>query len=118
MSIQQKIDRELEKIEIEKIKPISDEKMIEVINSLKHIDKDLKMLLDTFIKMMEKIEDQSFKTQMFRRLMKFYGFKNDDILSTRQKFVVIDKKLVKRPFLKQNQKECINILLDELDIIL
>jgi len=110
------MERELEKIEVDKITPIADEQIIEIIDSLKYIDSDLKPLLDTITRLIEAVDDPSFKTHILRRILKFYGFGNGDILSTRQKFVIMEGQLVKRPFLKQNQKDCINILLDDLDI--
>ena len=116
MSIRNKMDRELEKIEVEKTTPVSDEQILEIIESLKHLDSDLKPLLDTIVRLLEEVDNQSFKTHMLRRVLKFYGFGNDDILSTRQKFTIMEGQLVKRPFLKQNQKDCINILLDDLNI--
>lgn len=116
MNIRNKMDRELEKIEVEKITPVNNEKINEIIDSIKHLDTDLKPLLDTISRLLEEIDDQSFKTHILRRILKFYGFGNGDILSTRQKFIIMEGQLVKRPFLKQNQKDCINILLDDLDI--
>lgn len=116
MDIRKKMDRELEKIEVDKITPVSDDKIMEIVDSLKHLDSDLKPLLDTIKRLLEEVDDQAFKTLMLRRILKFYGFGNGDILSTRQKFKIVEGQLVKRPFLKQNQKDCINILLDDLNI--
>lgn len=118
MSIANKMDKEIEKIEIQRIVPISDDQIREILNTLKNIDRDLKPLLDTIIRLLDEIDDQAMKTYTLIRILKFYGFKNDDILSTRQKFVIVDGRLVKNPFLNEHQKECINILLEELEVTL
>ena len=67
--------------------------------------------------MMDEIEDPNLKAYFFRRVLKFYGFGNKDILTTRQKLVLVDKELVKKPFLKQKHQDSINILLEDEDII-
>ena len=56
------------------------------------------------------------KTYFLTKILKFYGINNTDILATRQKFVIDSGMLVKIPFLKKNQKECLLILLDQLNI--
>lgn len=117
MNINQKLDNELFKVEKEKIKPIEDEKIQEVISALKHIDRDMKPILEIISRFIEQSNDSNFKTLMFIKLLKFYGINNSDILTTRQKIVMVDRELVKSPFLKSKHKECINILLKDLNII-
>jgi hypothetical protein len=116
MSIKQKLDEEIFKAEITKIDIVPIEKMQEVISALKHIDQDLKPLLDIISRFIENSSDEKFRTLMFVKLLKFYGINNSDILTCRQKMVVVDRELVKTPFLKTKHKECINILLKDLNI--
>lgn len=117
MNINDKLEKELIKVEIEKSEPIPLDKILEVISALKHIDQDLKPMLEIISRFMEQVEDDKFKTLMFKKLLKFYGINNSDILTCRQKIVLVDRQLVKTPFLKSKQKECINILLKDLNIL-
>ena len=116
MDIKQKLDNELIKVEVEKVTPIPDSKMQEVIAALKHIDQDLRPILEIFSRFIEHSTDEKFKTLMFIKLLKFYGIGNSDILTCRQKIVLVNRELVKMPFLKSKHKDCINILLKELNI--
>jgi hypothetical protein len=116
MDIKQRLENELIKVEIEKLTPISDAKIQEVVSALKHIDQDLRPMLEIFSRFVEQSTDEKFKTLMFIKLLKFYGINNSDILTCRQKIVLVERELVKMPFLKSKHKECINILLKELNI--
>jgi len=116
MDIKKKLDDEIVKIEIEKVIPIPDEKMQEVLVALKNIDNDLKPLLEIFSRFIAESSNPNFKTLMFIKLLKFYGINNSDILTCRQKIVLVERELVKTPFLKSKHKECINILLKDLNI--
>jgi hypothetical protein len=117
MDIKEKLTNEIHKVEVTAVTPISDEKIIEVINALKNIDLDMKPILEIFIRFIEHSQDQKFKTLMFIKLLKFYGINNNDILTSRQKLVMVGRELVKMPFLKSKHKDCINILLKDLNII-
>lgn len=117
MDIKQKLDNELIKAEVEQIDPIPNEKMLEVIDALKHIDQDLKPMLEIVARLLEQSPDAKFRTLMFKKLLKFYGINNSDILTSRQKMVMVGRELVKTPFLKTKHKECINILLKDLNIL-
>ena len=116
MDIKQKLEKEIIKAEVEQVVPIEDAKIQEVISALKHIDRDLKPILEIFSRFIENSTDQKFKTLMFVKLLKFYGINNSDILTCRQKIVLVNRELVKVPFLKSKHKECINILLKDLNI--
>jgi hypothetical protein len=117
MDIKQKLDNELFKAEVEQIDPIPNEKMLEVIDALKHIDQDLKPILEIVARFLEQSTDAKFRTLMFKKLLKFYGINNSDILTSRQKMVIVGRELTKTPFLKTKHKECINILLKDLNIL-
>lgn len=116
MDIKKKLDDELVKIEVDKVIPIPDEKMQEVLVALKNIDSDLKPILEILSRFIANSQDPNFKTLMFIKLLKFYGINNSDILTCRQKIILVDRELVKTPFLKTKHKECINILLKDLNI--
>lgn len=111
-NLQQTIDT-IEKIEMPSI---TNEMVEEVFSALKHHDKDMVPLLDVVSKLVKMAEDPKDKAFFVSKILKFYGINNNDILSTRQKFVIESGMLVKIPFLKKNQKECLNILLDQLQI--
>jgi hypothetical protein len=116
MDIKQKLNEQIFRVEKEKIDEVPDEKILEVISALKHIDQDLKPILEIFSRFIEHSTDQKFKSLMFIKLLKFYGINNSDILTCRQKIKLVDRELVKVPFLKTKHKECINILLKDLNI--
>jgi len=111
-NLQQTIDT-IEKIEMP---PVSNEVVEEVFSTLKHHDKDMVPLLDIITKLIKMVEDPKEKAFFVSKILKFYGINNTDILATRQKFVIESGMLVKIPFLKKSQKECLNILLDQLQI--
>jgi hypothetical protein len=117
MSISDKLEKELIKVEIEKSDPIPLEKILEIISALKHLDQDLKPILEIITRFMEQTTDEKFRALMLKKLLKFYGINNSDILTCRQKIILVDRQLVKTPFLKSKQKECINILLKDLNIL-
>jgi hypothetical protein len=55
---------------------------------------------------------------MIKKIVKFYGLgKEVDILETRQKISLVGNKLVKKPFLKKESAEMINILLQEFNVL-
>ena len=104
------------RIEQEKISPISDESIREIFSVIKSNDSDMSIMLDIMLRMLMEMDDQSKKTLFTMKILKFYGINNNDILATRQRFVIEDGNLVKIPFLKNKQKELIQILLDQLQV--
>jgi uncharacterized alkaline shock family protein YloU len=71
-------------------------------------------LLDTFMFSIIQIQDSAVQTIVFLKLLEFYGVIGDtDILHNRQKIVIQGKSIIKRPFLKQKEKECIKSLLEK-----
>ena len=116
MDIKKKLEREIERIDYSKINTINDNKIKEIINFLKQIDTDLRPMLKIIEKLMSECDDQKIKTLMIVKLLKFYGVGNDNVLTVRQKMHIVGKQLCKKPFLKENHKNCINILLEDLNI--
>ena len=104
------------KIEQEKTIPITDESIREIFSVLKSHDSDLSVILDIILRLVMELDDQNKKTLFTTKILKFYGINNNDILATRQRFVIEDGNLVKIPFLKNKQKELIQILLDQLQV--
>jgi len=110
------LDDSIIKIEQEKMVPIQDEAICEIFSVLKSHDSDLAVILDIILRLVMEIEDQSKKTLFTMKILKFYGINNNDILATRQRFVIEDGNLVKMPFLKNKQKELLQMLLDQLEV--
>ena len=110
------LDESIIKIEQEKITPITDDSIREIFSVLKNNDSDLTVILDIILRLVMEIEDVNKKTLFTMKVLKFYGINNNDILATRQKFVIEDGNLVKIPFLKNKQKELLQMLLDQLEV--
>ena len=110
-NINLKLEEEIFKVEKEKVDPLEKNKIMEILNLLKNIDHDLKPILNIIHRFIDETDDQTLNTLMIIKLLKFYGINNKDILTVRQKMLLVDRELVKVPYLKKNQVECINILL-------
>ena len=110
------LDQTIETIEKIDLPIVTNEVVEEVISALMTHDKDMEPLLDIILKLIKETPEGKDKTYYLTKILKFYGINNADILATRQKFVIDSGMLVKIPFLKKNQKECIVILLDQLNI--
>lgn len=110
------LNESIMKIEQEKTVPITDESIKEIFSVLKSHDSDLSVILDIILRLIMDSDDQSKKTLLTMKILKFYGIHNNDILSTRQRFVIEDGNLVKMPFLKNKQKELLQMLLDQLEV--
>lgn len=106
----------LAKMEYENSKPLKDNQIDIIFDAIAHIDSDLKPIIYLFCSLVKNLHDDKVKTLYVLRFLKFYGINNDDILSARPKYIIKEKKLVKIPFLKESQKESINILLEEMGI--
>lgn len=118
ISITTKIETQLERILEENTNIVSKEKIIEVLDIFKNLDTDMIPVLDIFKYAIENIENQKVSSVMIKKIIKFYGLgKEVDILETRQKISLVGNKLVKRPFLKKESIEMINILLQEFHIL-
>jgi hypothetical protein len=75
-------------------------------------------VLDIFKYAIENIENEKVASIIIKKVIKFYGLgKEVDILETRQKISLVGNKLVKKPFLKKESVEMINILLQEFNIL-
>lgn len=117
-NIRDKIDLAIEKMEEENVVLISKVKILEIIIIFKNLDMDLIPILDIIEYSIENILDDKVNSLILKKLLKFYGLgKELDILETRQKISFIGNKLIKKPFLKKENIEMINILLQELNII-
>lgn len=116
MDLNEELENEINNIKSSSISEFSDEQIYEIITMLKSIDKDLQPILDILYFSIKDMERKK-ATLVISKLLEFYGFNNKDILYTRQKFIIIDGKLVKKPFLKDYHKKCINILLGEYGVI-
>lgn len=117
-NIRDKIDSAIEKIQEENVVIIDKVKILEIIMIFKNLDMDLIPILDIIEYSIENISDDKVNSLILRKLLKFYGLgKELDILETRQKISFIGNKLIKKPFLKKENIEMINILLQELNII-
>jgi hypothetical protein len=107
-----------EKLDIEldngvSVSELSEQQVTEIISILKNIDSDLIPLLEIIRVSVNSFITGKSRGMMIKKLLHFYGIGNNDILTIRQKFLIEEGKLVKKPFLKSSQKECINILLKE-----
>lgn len=117
-NIRAKIDSAIEKIQEENVVIIDKVKILEIIMIFKNLDMDLIPILDIIEYSIENISDDKVNSLVLKKLLKFYGLgKELDILETRQKISFIGNKLIKKPFLKKENVEMINILLQELNII-
>lgn len=117
-NIRAKIDSAIEKIQEENVIIIDKVKILEIIMIFKNLDMDLIPILDIIEYSIENISDDKVNSLVLKKLLKFYGLgKELDILETRQKISFIGNKLIKKPFLKKENVEMINILLQELNII-
>jgi hypothetical protein len=116
-NISEGLENEISILEYNNIKEINKDKLIEILHIFKNIDSDLIPLLEIIEKCLMEINDNKKATLIIKKLIKFYGINNNDILSTRQKFIIEDNKLIKKPFLKQMQKESINILLRDYGVL-
>ncbi len=110
------IDESIIRIEQAKMNPISDESITEIFSVIKSQDSDMAVLLDIILRLIMEMDDHNKKTLFTTKILKFYGINNNDILSSRQRFVVEEGNLVKIPFLKNKQKEMLNILLDQMEV--
>lgn len=118
--IQLKLSRELRKLQEEDLKVVPIETIREMLTVFKELDKDMSKIHELLVYAVENMENDAARTVLFYRFLKFYGIMGDpDILKTRQKYILLKgtKELQKVPFLKEKDKECINILLKEHDII-
>lgn len=117
--VQEKLDKEIIKIEEETVEIIPKVIIKEILSIFRKIDTDMVPIIDIIDYMVENTEDERVNSLTIRMFLTYYGFfGNTDILSTRQKLFVIDKtgKLGKKPFLKEKDKECINTLLKDFGI--
>lgn len=110
------LDQTIVNIEKIELPGVTNEVVEEVITTLMSHDKDMEPLLDIVLKLIKSTPDEKDKTYFLTKILKFYGINNTNILATRQKFIIDSGMLVKIPFLKKNQKECLMILLDQLHI--
>jgi hypothetical protein len=118
-TVKDKLDKEIIKIEEDIIDIIPETVIKEIITIFKKIDTDMVPMIDLVGYLIDAAEDDKTKSLAIKRLLKYYGFcGSNDILATRQKLYIIDKtgKLGKKPFLKEKDKECINILLKQFGI--
>lgn len=111
-----RLDEEIFRLEKDEITTISIEAISELFSILKHIDQDLAPFLDIVFRLIEECDDEKLRAISVVKILKYYGIANADILSSRQKFVVEEGLLVKKPFLKKSQKENIEVLMDQLGI--
>lgn len=117
-NIRDKIDTALEQILEENVNVINKDKILEIIRIFKNLDMDLIPVLDILEYAIENIPDDKVNSVILRKILKFYGLgKEVDILETRQKISLVGNKLIKKPFLKKENIEMINILLQENNII-
>lgn len=118
--IQDRLNRELIKLQENDLDVVPLEIIKEMFIVFKQIDQDMSSIHDILMYAVENIENETIRTVLFYRFLKFYGIMgNPDILKTRQKYVLLknSKELTKRPFLKEKDKEYINILLKDNNII-
>ncbi len=117
-NIRDKIDTVIEQILEENVNVINKDKILEIIKIFKNLDMDLIPVLDILEYAIENIPDDKVSSLILRKILKFYGLgKEVDILETRQKISIVGNKLIKKPFLKKENVEMINILLQENNII-
>lgn len=110
------LEDEIFRVEKQNIEPVPFESIKEIFSILKYIDQDMSSLLDILFRVVESVDDTNLQTITLHKVLKFYGFNNTDILSSRQKFVNEDGVMVKQPFLKKSQRESIQMLLEQLGI--
>lgn len=118
--IQQKLDDELTEMQQKRLPVVSIHLIRELLNVLKKLDTDMIPVLDIFRFAIENLEDERIRTIIIYKILIFYGIIGDqDILTTRQKYLLIKgtKHLQKLPFLKEKDKECINTLLKDCNIL-
>lgn len=114
--VQGKINEQIAKIQYEKVKPLNNNQVDMLFETLEKLDSDLKPLIVILSSLIKNLDDEKVKTLYVLQFLKFYGIGNDDILSIRPKYIIETNKLVKIPFLKKKQKESINILLEAMGI--
>lgn len=110
------IEQHIKKIELEKVNAISDESIKEIFSLLSNIDKDLSILLNIMKDLILELEDQNLKTLYVIKVVKFYGINNSDILSSRNKHFIKNGMLIRKKFLKQKEKEMLEILLNQINL--
>jgi len=112
------IDTQLEKYEHSRAKDLKTIPAIEVIRILQHLDKDLSPLLDVFAGLITVASNDRDRGIAIKKLLDFYGLGEEtNILKIRQKLDVIKNKIIKRPFLKPKDRENINSLIQDLNIL-
>lgn len=119
-NIQSKLNRELKRLQEDDLPNLPIETIQEIITLFKKIDKDMDPMHDLLLYAIENTDSQSSRNVIFYRFLKFYGILgSSDILKTRQKYILLKgtRELQKVPFLKEKDRECINILLKEHGII-
>jgi hypothetical protein len=119
-SIQDKLTREMRKNQELDLEPISLPIIVEIVSLFGQLDKEMSPIIDSLIYALEHMDSDSSRTVILYKVLKFYGIVGEyDILTIRQKYSLIPgtKNLQKKPYLKEKDKECINILLKEHDII-
>lgn len=116
--IRDKIDNEMDRLLEENTNIISKDKIIELINIFKNLDMDLIPILEIMEYAINNIDNEKVNSIIIKKIIKFYGLgKEVNILKTRQKISILGNKLVKKPFLKKENVEMINILLHDINII-
>ena len=116
MDVLTTLSDEVFRIEKESIDPISSDVINDIISIIKQSDKELVPILEVMHRLIENCEDSQLKTISVLKILKFYGVNNYDILSCRQKIVLEDKTLSKKPFLKKSQRENLETLLEVLNV--
>lgn len=111
-----RLDNEIFRLEKERVPSISIEAASELFSILKSIDQDLAPFLDIVFRLIEDCDDSKLRSISIIKILKYYGIQNADILSSRQKFVVEEGYLVKKPFLKKTQRESIEVLMNQLGL--
>lgn len=113
-NIKEKLKLKLDDIEAQEYS-LTKEKIIELLELFKNIDKDLIPLIDILIYSLKNSKDTVYNAILISKFLNFYGLgENTDILLTRQKFYVVGGELVKTPFLKKKDKELIKTLLSSI----
>jgi hypothetical protein len=116
--IRDKINNEMERLLEENTNIISKDKILEILSIFKNLDMDLIPILEIIEYAINNIENEKVSSIILKKVVKFYGLgKEVDILKTRQKISLLSNKLIKKPFLKKENIEMINILLQENNII-
>jgi hypothetical protein len=113
-SIKEKLKLKLDDIEAKEYS-LTKSKITELLELFKNIDKDLTPLIDILIYSIKNSKDDVYNAILISKFLNFYGLgENNDILLTRQKFIVVGGELVKTPFLKRKDRELINTLLSNI----